>query len=86
VGCAAQRFFCEYRCTLSVMNQLVLSTHLYDSGPSGATVRETDGSVLSSEGIHVKADNRVWLPEKESRALFIESFILYISETMRMKI
>jgi len=68
------------------MNQLVLSTHLYDSGPSGATVRETHGSVSSSKGRHVQADNRVCLPEKESRTLFIESFIQYVSETMRMKI
>jgi len=62
------------------MNQLVLSTHIYDSGPSEATVRETDGSVLSSKRIHVKADNRVCLPEKESRALFVLSFIHYVSD------
>jgi hypothetical protein len=28
----------------------------------------------------VKADNRVCLPEKEIRALIIESFIQYVSE------
>ena len=39
--------------------------------PAEATVRETHGSVSSSRGSHVKADNRVCLPEKEGRALFV---------------